>query len=415
MMTVPLRALYIGLVASCVLLVGVLCTALTLVAATRALHDTRASRDASVSRALESVEATMLKVSQHHLSQMGDGVVRQLDTIWAIPRDIVSSLCKRLTLADPAEVKTWPYLYGMRSELYNTLLRFRHVNAIGVITTKLQAVSFVDHADNIVHKEKSHRHVYSVINNGSDYSLPGENTAARTLQGDVYPNGTGTVYGYPEVTDPVVCPEREGDDHHDELKAPCKFVFERCGGEQLSLFNTTPAGTTYHSGLVSIDKYAVLLSQCDYVDSRGIRSGLVYVGSDVGLVTTLLASLDLKLGQLGRVYAAVRQGWDSPDRGQFGFLTGSSHGSVSPDTTYVEGRPQLRPMPAWNSSDPIIAGAALYLEQDSNDTAESVPMYEVLLSESGQKVRPTIPHAFMMPTDRSPEGERFFVWYVCCS
>ena len=333
MLVITIRALNVGLVVVCILVVATLCTSLAVWSGDTALSDTQTSRDTSVKAAFDSSQIAMSKVVEDYLNQHATSTVRQLVSRYEVPQLALENVCRSMNTEPVEKVTSWEYIYSWRKPLYHMVVSNENYDGIGIVTKKHQTLQIMEARETYHNAPNEYHHILSVVNNGTDYdNVTGIPALYRSVRGDVPPDGHGDLYGYPGswetspncVAEGVKASASKGAD----LDVPCVFPEYDVVSTYFGLFDFLPIGGSMYTPLLGIGVYCGVVAQCAYEDSlTGERLGMLYVGMDLGKVSTFLQSLDLGVGSMGRIFAMVRRDmFASPLGNQTGYLAGTSHG-----------------------------------------------------------------------------------------
>ena len=330
---ISIRALNVGLVVVCIVVVATLCTSLAVWSGDNALADTERSRDLSVKAAFDVGMETADKVVEDYLNQQATSVVDRFEAFFQVFIDATDSLCHRV-MSQPAVISDWNQIYSYRREFYHLVKTVDNYDGIGMVSTSFQTVQAYE-SEHTLGKQGGYHHFMANINNGSADKPGGEVVARRTFTGDIIPDGSGDTYGWPEhATEAHKYPDQCSNNgtlaaatDGKQLDIPCRFPGYNLNEIHLQLLNYQPVGVTLFTPLISMLRYVGVLSQCVYANVlTGERLGLVYVAADMRKITLKLAAMDLGKGSLGRVFAMVRKNWVSPSGDQVGYIAATSHG-----------------------------------------------------------------------------------------
>eukprot|EP01061_Rhynchopus_euleeides_P003093 TRINITY_DN12375_c0_g4_i1.p1 TRINITY_DN12375_c0_g4~~TRINITY_DN12375_c0_g4_i1.p1 ORF type:complete len:859 (+),score=132.72 TRINITY_DN12375_c0_g4_i1:140-2716(+) len=382
-----IRALNVLLVASCVVVVGVLCTTLTLLSGNRALEDTRDSCDVSVASAFAVGESSVLAMSQQHLKQITTGAKNQVASFFSISQKYVQSLCTELNSADPAVIETWDYIYSKRAMMWNGVVEHDEFDAIAILATDYKYNAIVEAAGTLTNGPDEYHHIWVSSNNGTAYDAEaGKPAKYRTLMGTSNEPGTGNMWGMWTNRSnehnrchsymPVVLSGGK------ILEAPCGYPLgDVLPSTYKNHYGIFPVDEVYFSGIETYGTYMGVVLKCDYQNKgTGQRIGLTTAGTDLRKVSRFLVSMDLgqKQGSLGRVFLVVRTAYFSG----VGLLAGASHGSqFGWVTDNYFGVPMRRATGIFpeNSTDLYVSGAATALKQNVTVNGTQIPIYEQFL------------------------------------
>ena len=325
-MLLSLRAIAVGLVVVCVVVVGTVCTTVSVLSADRALSDTKAARDVSVRAAFSAGEAGVLQLSEDLLNVIGDSTLREMTKFCGIGRDTVLTVCMQMGAYPDHVVTSWDFLYRKRVEFYHLSKAFSQIDGMGVITTKYQVVQVIENSATLNKPAKDYHHFHMVYNNGTDHA-GGADVVGRTLLTDMVPDGTADVYGMDDDSNVhrKDCVGRSAVlSDGAVLDAPCAYPYGDVKQMHYHYFNRTAMYRVYASPMDSFGRHVGTLIQCDYGSATtGERFGLIASGSDLRKVSVFLSGLHL--GGEGRVFITVRRELFVGDT-QFGYLAGTSHG-----------------------------------------------------------------------------------------
>ena len=327
---VSIRSVTVGLVVACIVVVGTVCTLLSIVSSDRALDDTKKSRDASVEGAFEAGSTTVLDVTDKFLNELGDGGVRHLASFWGVAQNAVDAHCRILSAADPVEQQSWEFIYSQRSLMYNQLLTYPQLDGISLNTIKWQSFTVTENIHTMKNPKDGYHHIHGVLNNGTDYDIPGIPNINRTLVGDISLDGSGDLFGFPDNTSNGHRTDCVGElgmmTEGKYLESPCEYGNGDIVKDNLMLFGATPMGTVYNTPLVPVGPYVSVLTACDWGNhAGGYALGTIVAGSDLRGVSEFLENLDLGSPK-ARMFIVIKGNWAVPGY-QAGVLAGTSHGS----------------------------------------------------------------------------------------
>ena len=333
-MIVSIRALNVGLVVVCIVVVATLCTSLAVWSGDTALSNTQTSRDTSVKAAFDVGQSTMIKVVEDYLNQQVTSTVNQFVAFFQVQSDTTDSLVARM-MTQPNVISDWDFIYGFRREFYHLVKTFSHYDGIGIVTLQHQTIQIFESELTLGKPDDAYHHFFANVNNGTFYDKPGGVPALmRAAQANIKTDGSGDVYGYPPVDDrvlPITCfgqGELALATNGTSMEPPCRTPTYNLIDIHLQLLNYLPIGASMFTPLVTIGRYVGIVSQCAYANVlTGERLGALHTGADMRKITVFLQALDLGQGSLGRVFAMVRVDWTSPGGGgQAGFIASTSHG-----------------------------------------------------------------------------------------
>ena len=331
-MIVSIRALNVGLVVVCIVVVATLCTSLAVWSGDTALSDTQTSRDTSVKAAFDVGQSTMIKVVEDYLNQQARSTVRQFESFYINTQQYPERMCRQMMTEPRATLTSWDYIYSWRKEMYHMVHTY-DTTGVGIVTAAFQSFQTFESVATFNAAPGAYRHFFANVNNGSanDATTPsGLKAEVRTMQVDIVPDGSGDPYAYPQSYETFPACEGLGvtgvQSDGASLDPPCILPDYNLKSTHLDLLNYQPIGVGMFTPLVSLGPYAGVLSQCVYADMQsGERLGIVYAGDDLRKISTFLQSLQLGVGSLGRIFSMVRH--DMWTGQQTGYMTGTSHGT----------------------------------------------------------------------------------------
>ena len=333
-MIVSIRALNVGLVVVCIVVVATLCTSLAVWSGDTALSDTQTSRDTSVKAAFDVGQSTMIKVVEDYLNQQATSTVNHVSAFFVVQMNLVDSLAARM-MTQPNVISDWDFIYGFRREFYHLVKTFDQIDILGLITTQHQTMQIFESELSFGKPDDAYHHFMAMVNNGTFYDKPdGIPARYRAAIADVMNDGSGDVYGYPSPVDYVAAQDclpvgaLALATNGTSMEPPCRIPFSDNVASQLHGMAHLPIGVATYGALVEAGGYVGVSSRAVYTNVlTGERLGAVYSAADMRKITVFLQALDLGQGSLGRVFAMVRVDWTSPGGGgQAGFVAATSHG-----------------------------------------------------------------------------------------
>eukprot|EP01061_Rhynchopus_euleeides_P003114 TRINITY_DN12395_c0_g1_i3.p1 TRINITY_DN12395_c0_g1~~TRINITY_DN12395_c0_g1_i3.p1 ORF type:complete len:860 (+),score=240.59 TRINITY_DN12395_c0_g1_i3:54-2633(+) len=410
-MRLSIRTLNISLVVICIAAVAGLSTGLTVWLTGRALEDIKVSRDTSINTAFTSGEASVRRLTDDLLMNLGDGARRDIVHFVDVSINQVEALCTQLSSEEEAVASSWDYLWGKRSQLFGVVARVPEISIIGFATTSYQNVQIMEVLQTMSRGPDEYHHYVGAVNNGTEFDVPGGLPAVnRTLLGDIIPGGTGNMYMYPEapqVNFPAcIGSGQEGVATNGAVLAPpCGYPHFDIGEAYFQLFPQLGIGPAAHGAVAMFQHVTGIATQCVFGNHHtALKRGIAFVMTDISGIQNMMQRIDVgqERGSLGRIYATARSNRWHPDLN----LIGTSHGSAwepffHPQFGYAVG--WRAPILPQNCSDPLVAGTSRYLGEQVRVNSTHTLKRNEHLYELGTT------HTFNLVTNRSAEGEQFYI------
>eukprot|EP01060_Flectonema_neradi_P032341 TRINITY_DN5120_c1_g1_i1.p1 TRINITY_DN5120_c1_g1~~TRINITY_DN5120_c1_g1_i1.p1 ORF type:complete len:817 (+),score=155.73 TRINITY_DN5120_c1_g1_i1:77-2527(+) len=392
------------LVFACVVITATVCSVLSISSSNDAISKTENNRDVSVNECFSYSSGVIKNRTEVYLEVLSQSVVDTIAKHFTTHHALTRMVLSEMLAGDDDQRDSWDFLWSKRSVFTNLYTSYYDsgVAAVGVVNRN-DALLYV--LEDIYTIPLEVRHDILMVNNGSEYDIPGIPTKKRLGWGTVQ-NLTGDFAnpGEQYATADVPCNEwrynpwkpmvpcygKEGDPEGAYLVS----VFGRLVQPGLDSLTFTPP--------ISFGPYLGILCYGTYYNSKGEYVGLTYTALDVRIMDQFLQTLDIP-GR-GRVFTVVKENnWLRMPVDLH--LTGVSHGySGKGNATHSE------TLPAREASDLIIRETAVHIEDAlpgkyNNLTDKGVYEADLATGEGGQnETFYILVHTF--------DNKRQIQWYV---
>ena len=349
---IPIQLASNLLVISCIVVIAVTCSVLSVTSADDAISKTEKNRDTSVKQCFSFGSDAILNRTNDYLNLLSRSLGNILTKHFAVHRQLNEVLLSNMLAGNDDELASWDYLWSKRSLVTNLYKAYHKdgVTAIGYINYDSALLMVIQEGEDFDGGALAHDALIS--SQGIQYFPPGTPSANRTRWGTVE-RYTGNYINTTAQYAPCV----EWKHNPGVPMATCWGDPDTNGAYTLRLLGrSVPPGVEniIFSPIIPLKPFIAIVAFGTYYNSRGEFMGVTYVASDIKQVSQFLQGL--KIPGKGRIYCIAKEGnW-------LGFpvdlhMTGTSHGIAGIGTVEL-----AKTLPATNASDPIIRETATYIE-----------------------------------------------------